>query len=216
MVRASRKGDGGGQRRPVRGGVALAILVIIGLIVFFLFGGEHGYMHADGPLASALVFVFVPKALILEDDASIGLYAFFVACTLIALVSAFYAVTRKEWTLAWICSLFGTAFGPFTLVPILMIGTSDIFFQHDSISDRLQNRKVGQFVRKDPFLGVIAAVAVAFLGGTSLVVILDSLTNNLALSILIQVGILILIFWSVTFVRSIIDQRKKAIILESD
>ena len=214
MVRASRKADGNGQRRPVKGGIALAILVIVSLIVFFLFGAEQESTHADDPLASALVFVFVPKAQILEDNASIGLYAVFVACTVIALVSAFYAVTRKEWTLAWIGSLFGTAFGPFTLVPILMIGTSDLFFQHDSISERLQNRTGSRFVRKDPFLGVIGAVVVAFLGGTSLVVILDAITNNLALSILLQVGILIVIFWSITSVQSILDQKKKASILE--
>lgn len=189
-------------RRPIIGGVALSLVVLAGLAVFLLFGAEHQRWSSDSPTSDALIFIFIPAVLVDNDDSMNYIYAVVMAFAAVALMGAVHSILRRGWSLAWIGSLFGTIFGPLTLIGVYLIGTSDLEFRRDSLFGKLRSPRDGSSPRKDPFVGVIAVVLASLLIGRSLSVMLVSITNALALSLLIEVGFLILIYLTVTTVHS--------------
>lgn len=178
------------------------LVVLAGLAVFLQFGAEHQHWSSDDPTSEALVFMFIPAALVDSDDSAGSTYAVVMAFAAIAFMGAIYAVLRREWMLAWIGSLFGTIFGPLSLIGVYLIGTSDLDFRHDSFLAKLRGHRYRSSPRKDPFVGVIAVIVISLLVGRSLSVMLVSITGSLALSLLIEVGFLILVYQAITTAHS--------------
>jgi hypothetical protein len=202
MAKKVRKWNDKSGRRPIIGGVLLSLAVLAGLTVFLLFGAEHQRWSSNDPTSDALIFIFIPAVLVDNDDNMYYIYAVVIAFASVALIGAVYSILRREWSLAWIGSLFGTIFGPLTLIGVYLIGTSDLEFRRDSVLGKLRSSRDGSSPRKNPFVGVIAVVLASLLIGRSLSVILVSITDALALSLLIGVGFLILMYLAVTAVHS--------------
>ncbi len=196
--------------RAVIGGVLLASVVVAGLAVLLLFGAEYKSGPSDDFVQEILFRVFVPTLQVQDDPAGTGTYVTLIACALVALTSAFCAITRREWTLTWVGSFFGTAFGPLAAVGIYLIGTSDLYFKQDSISAMLTGRRDEPYERKDPFLAVVAVAVTALFIGGALSAVIFMITDNLAFSILIQVGLLLMIYLLVISVHSKLHDRKTA------
>lgn len=202
MAKKVRKWNDKSGRRPIIGGVLLSLAVLAGLTVFLLFGAEHQRWSGNDPTSDALIFIFIPAVLVDNDDNMYYIYAVVIAFASVALIGAVYSILRREWSLAWIGSLFGTIFGPLTLIGVYLIGTSDLEFRRDSVLGKLRSSRNGSSPRKNPFVGVVAVVLTSLLIGRSLSVILVSITDALALSLLIGVGFLILMYLAVTAVHS--------------
>jgi hypothetical protein len=110
MVRKTPLEEPARNRRPVTGGIVLACLVAVGLTIFLIIGADYDKERAD--LDSTVpVLVFNSLLLVQHDDVGPDVFLFFVAAALISFASAFCAITRREWTVAWVGSLFGLAFG---------------------------------------------------------------------------------------------------------
>lgn len=180
----------------------MSLVVLAGLTVFLLFGADHQDHPSDDPASEVLIFVFIPAMLVDNDDDMFRIQAVVTAFAAVALMAAVLSILRREWSIAWICSLFGTIFGPLSLVGVYLIGTSDLEFRHDSILGKLRNLRYGPSSRKNPFWGVIAVILSSLLIGRSLNVVLVSITDALTMSLLIGVGFLILIYVAVTAVHS--------------
>ena len=75
MAKKVRKRKGEGGRRPVIGGVALSVVVLIGLSILLLFGAEHQHESTDDPAAEALIFVFIPVMLVENGESTESIYA---------------------------------------------------------------------------------------------------------------------------------------------
>lgn len=203
MAKKVRKGNEKRGRRPIIGGVALFLVVLAGLSAFLLYGSEDQRWSSDDLTSEVLIFVFIPAALVDNDDSADSIYTAVIAFAAIAMVGAAFAALRREWRLAWICSLFGTIFGPLTLIGVYLIGTSDRDFTQGSLLDKPEETRDGSSHQKSPFMGVIAVVATSLLFGRSST-ILVSITGSLVLSLLIWVGVLILIHLVVTTVHSML------------
>ena len=187
-----------GGRRPVIGGAALSVVVLAGLCVFLLFGAEYQHESADGLTAETLVFIFIPAVLVDNDDSTASIHAIVITFAALALIGAILAISRREWTPAWVGSLFGTIFGPLSLIGVYLIGTSDLDFRQSSVLEKLGESRGSPSPRKDPFVGVIAVVVVSLLIGRSLNVMLVAITGSLTLSLLIVVCALMFIYLAVT------------------
>lgn len=194
------------SRRPVIGGIALACIVALGLAVLLVLGRDYDQERAD-IFTSVLIYLF-NFPLIVEPDSYSEVLAVYLGLAFIGIASAVLAVLRREWTFAWFGSFTAIAFGPLALVPMWLIGSSDICFTRDSIMARIESWTRSPEGSRDPHAGFVAVMIVAILTSHGFVVMVIAITSSLLLSILLLVVALILTFTLVTAVSSALRRRR--------
>ena len=197
------------RRASVRltiGASFLIAVVLIGLIVFVVLADESSYQREKDRASVAFSFIFSPAlSFYIQDRAPVDMYILQFASAVLSIVGAVSAFQRKNWLVAWVGSVAGLSFSFLALISVYLVGVSYLAFQGGLVPGDGRPRALRA---RSTFVGVMAAIVVAILGGVyGIANLFEAVTGNASLAFLATELFLLLIFFLFRTVHSVLSKN---------